>query len=749
LENDLLTHLVLADSPGTGDPHLIEEMARDFLPICDLVLFILPATSPIVDSDLPTLRELHRRLPFIPILFVVTRADELRRDKHLPLSGDNFDKAKAAEFMAETLSRIALLLDSSQYKESDFILVDNDTQYGIATLRDELARRADPFSPSSRIAVHSHKVQFYLTSAKDVRVFFEQFLNTKITELHKIVSVAGKNIQLYNETVMITNNDLTRSWFERSSALRDICQKAADRPAALPELESRVREMSEVSEAMVREAESLERLAKTVADRIATHVRLNVVPALEDEFAKISRAIRQREKFDGLTQHSHGLGAIELRWALDEVDVVPTQVFGYRMNEVREAVGECVSTQAAAETQCISDIFAALSQRAVIEECQTIVDAAQQSLKRDLERYFQSVTVYRAGVFAIGTKGSIAKLGIGNELAQLEADFTDEDKEALILKAREELFPSVADILASVTTKMRALADRLGPLNSIASSIHLERPPKVEGGMSSAVGQTAAALKVELGDELQRETAQFIERAQTSLANVFGQVIDSYDQAIKVASKRRVWTYATTAGSLVVVAFCLTAGYAWLRHPAGQSVGAVLGWGVVANILAAALGLGVARLRDNYPETKKKISDHHLARLASMVVSVLDGLTGNHKFGCLQEPVLIARLKKVYSELTQNLADDSWQHEAEEMYELLRVNHRELSSLRSEYLGVVGELTKGFSRYFDDAKKNLQVLQRISEGVKDRAIQPSFQLLENTNSALCELRDAIAAIQFL
>src|ERR1043165_2038075 len=45
VESDLLSDIVLVDTPGTGDPHFVEEMARDFLPICDLVLFFFPATS--------------------------------------------------------------------------------------------------------------------------------------------------------------------------------------------------------------------------------------------------------------------------------------------------------------------------------------------------------------------------------------------------------------------------------------------------------------------------------------------------------------------------------------------------------------------------------------------------------------------------------------------------------------------------------------------------------------------------------
>lgn len=39
LDDDFLDNIVIADTPGTGDPVLIDEIARDFLPICDLIIY--------------------------------------------------------------------------------------------------------------------------------------------------------------------------------------------------------------------------------------------------------------------------------------------------------------------------------------------------------------------------------------------------------------------------------------------------------------------------------------------------------------------------------------------------------------------------------------------------------------------------------------------------------------------------------------------------------------------------------------
>ena len=45
VNNELLDKVVIADTPGSGDTQFVEEVARDFLPICDVILFFFSATS--------------------------------------------------------------------------------------------------------------------------------------------------------------------------------------------------------------------------------------------------------------------------------------------------------------------------------------------------------------------------------------------------------------------------------------------------------------------------------------------------------------------------------------------------------------------------------------------------------------------------------------------------------------------------------------------------------------------------------
>lgn len=114
VENKLLEKLVLADTPGSGDPSLQNAMIRDFMPVCDLILYFISAAIPLDEADLPLLEKKHEKLPFIPLKFVITRADEFKIDNDKPLSEENFYHRKVDEFKIELLSRIGAVLKGAK-----------------------------------------------------------------------------------------------------------------------------------------------------------------------------------------------------------------------------------------------------------------------------------------------------------------------------------------------------------------------------------------------------------------------------------------------------------------------------------------------------------------------------------------------------------------------------------------------------------------------------------------------------------
>jgi predicted GTPase len=86
VEAELLKTCFLVDTPGSGDPEVREGMVKDFLPICDLILYTFSATNALSVPDLSVLRTLQDQLDFVPIRFVISRSDEFRMDHNAPLT---------------------------------------------------------------------------------------------------------------------------------------------------------------------------------------------------------------------------------------------------------------------------------------------------------------------------------------------------------------------------------------------------------------------------------------------------------------------------------------------------------------------------------------------------------------------------------------------------------------------------------------------------------------------------------------
>jgi hypothetical protein len=69
-------------------------------------------------------------------------------------------------------------------------------------------------------------------------------------------------------------------------------------------------------------------------------------------------------------------------------------------------------------------------------------------------------------------------------------------------------------------------------------------------------------------------------------------------------------------------------------------------------------------------------------------------------------------------------------------------------ALRQEYLTFIDEIHKRCAPYFTDASKNLKILNAIARRIKERAIEPSFKLLDHTRQQLESVKKEVEAVEF-
>ena len=291
VDSPFLDEIVLVDTPGTGDPQFIEEVARDFLPICDLILFVFSAASPLDKSDVPLLLELHNRLPFVPIHFVVTRTDELRIKEDSPLTEANLDPRKTEQFLNTVVTRVNTLLSPDVYFTTSFSLIDNKSRFRVQQLQEFLKGRCNSSNPQAHVSMHLNKLHFYRSSAKSLRVFFSSIVEKKLSELTKIVEAAKKNIEKFQRLVQISNSNLTRTWMEHTAninAAASTTTEAVSPPSALPQ---QYTEFRLVTGKRADLANDLIRSAKYHAGSISSSIKAEINRAMQQYLYTVQERI--------------------------------------------------------------------------------------------------------------------------------------------------------------------------------------------------------------------------------------------------------------------------------------------------------------------------------------------------------------------------------------------------------------------------------------------------------------------------
>ena len=455
--------------------------------------------------------------------------------------------------------------------------------------------------------MHSHKVRYFQVTSESLRDYFSSLLEAKLLELDRVVATAQKNINEYQEGVNITNNNLTKSWFDHHQTIQDLQSKAAERIKTPPDLPTSVFNVDRISRLASDIRADLAREAIRVSDQIKQHAMQTGFSHLQKELHRVQRSLSQCD-LDTLSPQDHGLTPLAIDWSLGDVDVMPEYYLARKADDLRERLRSQVVGLAKEVKRNLEDISQAIHQRHVIDRCEQIVDAAQSSLMQDLDNYFQSVKVYQAGVFAMDTKASISKLGIGEELDHLERDFTEEDKESIKLQAKQALFPTFDDVVAAAATQFTGLSERLRTSLNAIGNPQLDPPPASTRRIQLKVNENQATLALEVKQELQRESNEFISDMQNALTGVIGATLVDYDKEAAANRRARQVRYLTLIAVMGVSAALLFALITWVKQPVGTSLLEILGWGLLIEVVGNAIGFGFAAFRDNYPEKRIRSS---------------------------------------------------------------------------------------------------------------------------------------------
>ena len=466
VENDLLRTIVLADTPGTGDPILAHEIAQDFLPICDLIIYFFSAAVPFDSADIPLLTEKSSQLSFIPIRFVITRADEFKKDRLSQLSDENFDSSKSDIFLSELSQRVRFLFkDSSDIDPDRFMLIDNIDKYNINLLRQSLIDFADVRNINFQMNIQGYKILYFRESAEKLQEFFCSFLIDKLKSLSEVLNTADSNIIKFKDKIRVSNNNLTQSWSDKLVRINGVKIKVISsklmEELVLPKLE------------VFSTSQQDWKFREAVTDRgaeIKGKINGSLVSQLKKILSDKKKLIESLSTLDD-TEVSQililDLKNISKDKLFENVEVLPSpNSYSNSFSSVKEMDSkllECYDNFG----KKLTEIHQVLVEQEPLKDLKLIIDTAINDLGADFDAYFESINIYRTGVFSLGIKDPIARLGLGSQMDQLESDkLTDVQKSDIKQEAEEYIFPDSKDTLNMFSNQLNLMTSKIGELQA-------------------------------------------------------------------------------------------------------------------------------------------------------------------------------------------------------------------------------------------------------------------------------------------
>jgi hypothetical protein len=670
------------------------------LPICDLIVYFFSAAVPLDSADIPLLQEQATELPFIPIHFVVTRADEFKIEYEKPLSSENFDRSKSDNFLGEFSNRVHQLFPGRMTIDvRNFSLVDNMTQFNIDGLREYLLNFTHNSGSDGRLDLHSHKIRYFQSTAKGLQDFFCTFLSGKLESLKTVLDTAESNIQRFEGKIRVTNNTLTASWNEKldriNSISREIVKGELMEPASLPSSISDFSRQAFSSYQYSIERENIQFFESFKKDLISqVKKQLAIFTTIGKKQVNGLTALKSVRDTDV------DFSSFQVSLVIDQVNIEPLPTLRSQSNHIVSELD-----------QTLLKIYEKLSKQSIelgkyingnepISEYQRIIDEACSSLACDFDDYFESISAYRTSVFSMGTKAATEKLGLGEQMDNLELNkFTDDQKQDIKQGAQSCVFPDTSIAFSRFAKGVSSLKNSADELQKGLKILKMEKTPL---DSSEKVNRENQAQSLAVKNDLSKLIEACVKRTQQSINMEIKLMQEKYDERwreeveiLKSRRKKRLLLFMISSAALASLVYILYI-FGGKSELANNLFVAFL-FGIATNLVSSLFGWWLGKLTDDFPVNIKSKESMLLSDMRNEYSVLID--TEMDKLPDLLELDKSFLLNAWNRFLIQN-PKSVWEVERGRFYASLKDKLEEFSGIHGQYLNLVEKLERSHLSIF-------------------------------------------------
>lgn len=722
-----LENTVLMDTPGSGDPNIIEAIVRDSLPLCDLIVYTLNSTAPFTDIDRPFLIAQQTKLKNIPILFVLTRADEFNKNKTIGLTNENFDSEKYKNELKVLIDRINESISISNFSEDNFITIDNVSSYNIENLKAKI-QESTSNSQENLITLHNHKLTYFKSEIKEIHKYFSELSENKIEKCESFINKAKDNIDYFNRQIGVSKAKFSVLWAEQANLFTSIYNGGIK---GYPDgLIDKVKVASENYTYLFRTKykEKINNKSLTESRDYFRMIEENVqnkIIELKDKTYDLIDYEKLDIKFEPLTDFKAEDIQLQPPFSVEDY----CKEF-FEEEKIRQA--HYYSTL----KDCFDQITKTISARKPSDKMIEHLDSYKKSSLEILDLYYDAIKMYNVVAFSFEVKSYISELGLANEFDKLES--IDPDRLKYNLIAEEELIDGAYDKITSIETKLAESTTAIDDLkNHLITISKLEQETSVD----DIVFNTNENLSfIENGN-----LNLYLSESYESLKNNIQDQLTLLKKDIRLLHKKRRLKYLWIFGiSTIIILGILTLimKFSEINMPTSIS------GNIVISIVGSLILMGFTSLFDKYKNRKDETIKEAKERLQK---------SNNELIQKLYE-IFKDNNKERRSEFEEKLKEIWLKSEYTLKESLVRKNetiHKELGLAKINLIKIINSYKTHFSdlhsdiiRLFTQQETQFETIDKIASSIKEDSIRPSFDLLSNTLKEIKTVKREIDNLDF-
>ena len=403
---------VIIDTPGSGDPTILGEMVKDYLAMCDKIIYTFTAATPLDTNDIPILQKAYKELPFIPLKFVITRSNEFIENIDSKFSEENISQYKIDIFTSELIARLENTIPHQKFTKDSFIYIDNIHEFNTKKLKEYIF-------DENKAEIHEHKIRYFIETLKEIREYFYNFISEQEASLNSLVESAENNHLKFKEISSIGKEKVKEAWTEcylnLSSKQEKLASSSKDISSSIPTIQ------------MLSETDAIKNYKSIVADRIDQSVGeiLNKIYATLDK--RSSHMLSELKKHARDIINSEDIGEIDI----DKISVINT--YSYQIKKIefpiylkteitrlQTSITDEITKIQATNNEALGKILNHIKNNSYTFIEDELAEKSTSHLNQTFDNYFKHVDLYRTAILAKNGMQLAEKLKLGEAIDKLE-----------------------------------------------------------------------------------------------------------------------------------------------------------------------------------------------------------------------------------------------------------------------------------------------------------------------------------------